>query len=70
MEVYERFEHENGHSFVIFKSSKPDWLNVSLTTGSKDFLGYVNTIQEGIELIESRFGPGIKLKGTDCGRKN
>jgi len=47
--------HHAGLVFYVFTSSRHGLLNVSLSCGGCDFLGYVRTPEEAITLIETKY---------------
>ena len=55
------YTNDAGQIFVVFKSSRKGLLNVSLNTGSRDFLGYVYCLDEASELIKNKFGEGVRM---------
>jgi len=54
------YTNDAGQIFVVFNSSRKGLLNVSLNTGSREFLGYVRTLDEALDLIQTKFGDGVR----------
>jgi len=54
------YTNDAGQIFVVFNSSRKGLLNVSLNTGSREFLGYVRTLEDANILIRAKFGDGVR----------
>lgn len=49
----------NGNQIFRVAKSSNGRLHASLNTGSQDFYGYVDTVEEAIAIFEARFGKPV-----------